>query len=223
MKAFNLLTLTLLLVAGCSAFPGLQVLTGQDTTEGSVQNVAVIDLVMADKTGATNPSLSAAADRIEAASLNVDIIEIRRNEADDALEVNLLFQAPADADQTQAGLISYYTAIQRAFELTWQATMGESEGTGLLRVNFIVPQDIATLDSTSGRSYIGFVMVNSEIERQDAINYLSQPHTLNDFLDLIAGGTLVYEEPPTTQVYDGQPNHPLFMLADPNAATANDG
>ncbi len=215
MKVLKLFTLTLLLVAGCSALPGLQVLTGEDTgDEAGVQNVEVIDLVMADKTGATDPSLMAAANRIESASLNVDIIEIRKNEADDALVVNLLFQAPADADlQTQAGLLSYYTSIQRAIELTWQGTLAESEGAGLLQVNFIAPQDIATLDS--GRSFIGFVMVNSEIERQAAINYLSGSHNLNDFLDLIAQGTLVYEQPTATELYEGQPNHPLFMIGNP--------
>jgi hypothetical protein len=215
MKVFKLLTFALVFVAGCSALPGLRVLTGEDTgPDAGVQNVEVIDLVMADKTGATDPSLMAAANRIEAASTNVDIIEIRKNDVDDALVVNLLFQPPADANfQSQAGLISYYTSIQRAIELTWQGTLGESEGAGLLQVNFIAPQDIATLDS--GRSYIGFVMLNSQIERQAAIGYLSGTHNLNDFLDLIAGGTLLYEQPQTTQLYEGQPNHPLFMIGNP--------
>ena len=215
MKVFRLVTLTLLFVAGCSAFPGLRVLTGETTGQNTgVQNVEVIDLVMADKTGSTDPSLMAAANRIEAASTNVDIIEIRKNEVDDALVINLLFQAPADANvQTQAGLVSLYTAIQRAIELTWQGTLAESEGAGLLQVNFIAPQDITTLDN--GPSFIGFIMLNSQIERQAAISYLSGSHNLNDFLDLIADGTLLYQQPEATMLYEGQPNHPLFMIGNP--------
>jgi hypothetical protein len=213
MKHLRLLTLAVLFAAGCSAFPGLRVLTGEDTgtTTNTAQVAPVLDLVMADKTGATDPSLMAAANRIEAASPNLDIIEIRKDDANDALVVNMLFPPPDDASfSTQAGFINYYTAVQRAIELTWQGTLKESEGTGTLRVNFIVPQDITTLDS--GRGFIGIIYVNSEIERTAAINYLSGSRNLNDFLDLIVSGTLVYSNPEGGQLYAGQPNHPLFMI-----------
>ncbi|MAS37674.1 MAG: hypothetical protein CL610_27000 [Anaerolineaceae bacterium] len=211
MKVFRVLALTLVFAAGCSVFPGLRVLTGEDVTGTNAEITQMSEIVMADKTGATDPSLMAAADRIEAASPFVDIIEIRKDEADDAFVVNMLFQQPADSEgQTQAALISLYTAIQRSMELTWQGTLRESEGTSTIRVNFIVPQGIPTLDS--GTSFIGVVTVHSEIERVKAINYLSGPRNLNDFLDLIVDGTLSYENPQGGELYVGQPNHPLFML-----------
>ena len=211
MKVLRLFSFILLLVAGCSVFPGLRVITGEDTANTTtLQAAAMTDLVMADKTGTTDPSLMAAANRIEAASQNIDIIEIRKDEANDVFVVNMLFAPP-----NQAGdLLSLYTAIQRALELTWQGTLTESEGTSAIRINFIAQQSIATLDS--GPSFIGFVQLNSEIERSDAINYLSAPHDLNDFLGLIVDGTLLYESPEGGAVYNGEPNHPLFMLQPAN-------
>jgi len=218
MKVLRFLALVVLLSAGCSVFPGLRVLNGEDPAAitGGDQVVAQSDLIMADKTGATDSSLILAADRIESASGNVDIIEIRRDEEDDAFVTNLLFRPPSDANgQTQEGLISLYTAIQRAMELTWQGTMAESQNLSALRITFIAPQAISTLDN-GGMSFVGFILLNSQIERADAIRYLSGPRTLSDFLDLIANGTMSYESPEQTQLYQGQPNHPLFML---NAAT----
>ena len=205
----------LLLVSACSALPGLGVLTGQDSGEGEALNALEVgDLVMADKTGATDPSLIAAANRIEAASVGVDIIEIRHNPGADALVVNMLFMPPDDANvQSSAGLLSLYTSIQRAMELTWRGTAAESEGSGSLQVNFISPREISTLDS--GPGLIGFVTVNSEIDRADALSYLGGPRDLNDFLDLIAEGTLFYENPQGGQLYSGEPNHPLFLLNPP--------
>ena len=216
MKQLQVFALALFLAAGCSVFPGLRVLTGESSGTGdpNAEVAAMVDLVMADKTGATDPSLMAAADRIEAANPLVDIIEIRKDETEDAFVVNMLFQLPADANgNTQAALISLYTAIQRAMELTWQGTLRESEGTDALRISFIVPQGIPTLDS--GTSFIGFVTVNSEIERSDAVAYLSGPRNLNNFLDLIVNGTLQYENPQGGELYMGNPNHPLFMLGTP--------
>ncbi len=208
----RLLALTLILVTGCSALPGLGVLTGQDEGEdGAQQALEVVDLVMADKTGATDPSLIAAADRIEAAALGVDIIEIRRSLSEDALVVHMLFVPPGDAGgQSTAGLVNLYTAIQRANELTWQGTRAESEGSSLLRVNLISPQGISTLDS--GPGFVGVVTNRFEIDRTAALSYLEGPRALNDFLDLIAEGTLHYENTQGFQLYDGEPNHPLFML-----------
>jgi hypothetical protein len=54
--------------------------------------------------------------------------------------------------------------------------------------------------------------VNSEIERGEAINYLTGTRDLNDFLDLIVEGKLQYENPQDGELYLGEPNHPLFML-----------
>jgi len=208
----GLLALSLALISGCSALPGLSVLTGADSGEGeALRALEAVELVMADKTGATDPSLLAAADRIEAASVGVDIIEIRRNLSADALEVSMLFLPPEDANtQNSAGLLSLYSAIQRAMELTWRGTVAESEGSSTLRVHFISPREVSTLDS--GPGLIGFVTVNSEIERVDALSYLRGPRGLNDFLDLIAAGTLSYENPQGGQLYSGEPNHPLFLL-----------
>ena len=213
------LTLALVLVAGCSALPGLGVLTGQDDENEALRALEVVDLVMADKTGATDPSLIAAADRIEAATVGVDIIEIRKNLSEDALVVNMLFVPPDDANtQSSAGLVSFYTAIQRAIELTWRGTVAESEGSSVLQVNFLSAQGISTLDS--GPGFVGFVTVNSEIDRTDALTYLGGPHELNDFLDLIAEGTLLYENPEGGQLYNGEPNHPLFMLSSAGQASS---
>lgn len=214
MKILRLFTFTLLFVAGCSAFPGLRVLTGEDSADSAItQAVEAVDLVMADKTGATDPSLMAAATRIEAAIQDVDIIEIRRDEANDIFLVNMLFPLPSDASlQTQAGRVSYYTSVQRAIELTWQGTLTESEGTSAIQVNFITPRVISTLDS-SGSNFYGLVWANYEIERGEAINYLGGSRNLNDFYDLIAVGTLTYASPEADeQLYTGEPNHPLFML-----------
>ncbi len=221
MKVLRLFTLSLVFVAGCSVFPGLRVLTGEDAGSINAEVAEVAELVMADKTGSTDSSLIAAADRIEAASPFVDIIEIRKDEANDLFVVNMLFQPPADAQgETQAALISLYSSIQRAMELTWQGTLRESEGTSAIQVNFIVPQGIPTLDS--GTSFVGFFSLNSEIERSEAISYLSGSRNLNDFLDLIVEGTLLYQIPQAGQIYTGQPNHPLFMLGAPAEAGARE-
>lgn len=208
----RLLTLTLALVTGCSALPGLGVITGDESGQDEAQRtLEVVDLVMADKTGATDPSLIAAANRIEAAVLGVDIIEIRHNLSEDSLVVNMLFAPPGDVSgQSTAGLVNLYTAIQRANEFTWQGTAAESEGSSMLQVNFITPQGISTLDS--GPGFIGVVTNRFEIERIQALSYLKGPRGLNDFLDLIAEGTLFYENTDGFLLYEGEPNHPLFML-----------
>ena len=214
MKVLRLFILAMVFTTGCSAFPGLQVLTGASESPDALaaEVVELSDLVMADKTGSTDPSLLAAADRIETASRNVDIIEIRKTLETDVFVVNMLFQAPADADPaTQAGQVSLYTAIQRAMELTWQGTLAESEGASSIQVQFIVPQVVPTLNN-GGESFIGFVQLNATIDRADALAYLNGPRTLADFLDLIVNGTLDYQIPETSELYQGEPNHPLFML-----------
>lgn len=217
MKVLRWFSFTLLFVAGCSVFPGLRVITGEDGANTTAQQSAeMINLVMADKTGTTDPSLMAAANRIEAASQNIDIIEIRKDEVNDVFVVNMLFVPPGQGGQ--ADMLSVYTAIQRAMELTWQGTLAESEGTGAIQINFIAPQGVSTLDG--GPSFVGFYYLNSEIERIDAINYLSGTRDLNNFLGLIVDGTLLYENLEGGQLYNGEPNHPLFML-DASSLTQN--
>ena len=214
LKPFSMIIVAAALVsAGCSSLPGLRVLTGQDDGTGgasAAQVVEALDLVMADKTGATDPSLIAAADRIEAASGSVDVIEIRQDMERDTFVVTMLF-VPPQAPDTQEGLIMQYDAFRRAFELTWQATMAESQGSDVLRVTLLAPQEINTLDS--GSSFIGQVIANADINREDAALYLSEPHTLADFFNLIAEGTLAYQRAETFELYAGIPNHPMFMLA----------
>lgn len=198
--------------AGCSSLPGLQVLTGQEVAQSEISDVVEqSDLVMADKTGSTDPSLMAAANRIEAAAGVVDMIEIRKDESNDAFVMNMLFAIPQEAQgNTQEAAIAFYTAIQRALEVSWQGTMTESQGVGLLNIELIAPQRVPTIDS-NGSSFIGVVIFTAQIERSDAIAYLSGSRTLSDFVDLIADGRLQLESPPQ-MIYEGQPNHPLFML-----------
>src|SRR5262245_62651336 len=90
LKAFLLIALV---GAGCSSLPGLRVLTGEDPAGGGTQAeqlVASADLVMADKSGSGDPSLMAAADRIEAATGVIDVIEIRRDDVSHAFKVSVI-------------------------------------------------------------------------------------------------------------------------------------
>jgi len=205
------LALGLLLAAGCSALPGLRVLTGQDSPEAAAdQVIELTDMVMADKSGTTDPSLLSAADRIEAAAGSVDIIEIRQDLAEDMFTVYMLFQ-PAGENMTQQ---DYVDALRRAIELTWQGTMQASQGSDMIRVVILDPMLVPTLDK--GLSFAGSVYINSEISRPNVVAYLShRPNSVNDFVDLIAQGTLTIEQPDQAQAefYTGQPNHPVFMLA----------
>lgn len=200
-----------LLITGCSSLPGLRVLTGEDTGESVAdRTVQSLDLVMADKTGATDPSLIAAADRIEAADSNVDIVEIRQDFTERMFNVNLLFRPP-QIENTLAGQVQLYDAIRRAVELSWQGTMRESEGTDLLHVTLLGAGQVTTLDN--GPSFVGYVIIDTEIDRAAAASYLSGERSLTNFMDMIAQGTLSFMNPTETIYYQGQPNHPLFMLA----------
>lgn len=204
------LSLLSLLIAACSSLPGLRVLTGEDTGENAANRVVqTLDLVMADKTGATDPSLIAAADRIEAASGNVDIIEIRKDPETDTFRVNMLYQPP-NVPQTLEGQVMELDARRRAFELTWQAVLPETLGSDSIQISLLIPRPVTTLDS--GASYIGQVAVDALISREDAAAYLSGERSLDSFYSLIIDGTMAYRRPETFQPYEGQPNHPMFML-----------
>jgi len=207
------LAIALLMASGCSALPGLRVLSGQDPNSPEALSATVAELtemVMADKSGTTDPSLLTAADRIEQASGNVDIIEIRQDTAEDIFTVYMLLQPPGQNATQQ----EYVDSLRRAIELTWQGTMQASQGSDVIKVIILDPLMVPTLDK--GLSFAGSVFINSEIARSDAVAYLAhRPNSINDFINLIALGTMTVDQPDATQAefYNGQPNHPVFMLA----------
>jgi hypothetical protein len=203
--------LAALLIGACSSLPGLRVLTGQDVGgANAAETVEALDLVMADKTGSTEPALIAAADRIESASGTVDVIEIRQDAASRVFRVNLLFSPPQVDTSTQQGQIQQVDALRRAIELTWQGTMLASQGSDVLQIILLQPQGINTLDN--GTSYVGIVVAQAQIDRAAAVTYLAGQRSLTTFYDLIVTGTLNYASPDELQLYQGVPNHPMFML-----------
>ncbi|HUN05762.1 MAG TPA: hypothetical protein PLQ56_04155 [Aggregatilineales bacterium] len=203
-----LLPLLLVLLAGCSVFPGARVLLGQDDTAAvAAESVDQAELVMADKGGNTNPSLAAAADRIEAAnSRAVDIIELKNNEETSTFEVSMLLEIPQGSTNQQQ-----FTIIRRALELTWQGTLRESQGDERIRIQLLSPLVIPTLD---GRlSFAGEVIATSEILRAEAVAYLGQrPLTDQDFSNLVAEIPSIFVVPEQQEIYQGTPNHPSFLL-----------
>ncbi|MEO8609878.1 MAG: hypothetical protein ABI690_18440 [Chloroflexota bacterium] len=211
MRLQFLLAIGLLMASGCSALPGLRVLSGQDSPDALADQVAELtDMVMADKSGTTDPALLAAADRIEQASGKVDVIEIRQDTADDMFTVYMLLQPPGQNTTQQ----DYVDSLRRAIELTWQGTMQSSLGSDVLKVVILDPQPIPTLDK--GISFAGSVSISSEIARSDAVAYLAhRPNSINDFINLIAQGKMTVDQPTqaNAEFYTGQPNHPVFMLA----------
>src|SRR5689334_2571830 len=139
-----LLAIALLVaVSGCSALPGLRVLAGQTSPDALADQVSELtDMVMADKSGTTDPALLAAADRIEQANGGtVDIIEIRKDVTQDIFNVDLLWMP--DNITTAA---EYYDAMRRVTELTWQGTMQASQGADVVSISFLAPAKINTLD-----------------------------------------------------------------------------
>lgn len=204
-----------ILVTGCSKLPGLRVLTGQDAQGNNVattdQTVQALDLVMADKTGATDPGLTSAADRIEAADDMIDIIEVRKDAETRVFTINMLFNPPQFDTTTQQGQIDQINAIRRAFEVTWQGMMSESDGTDQIDIRLLQPGQIATLDH--GRSFVAAVMAEATIDRAAAAKYLAGARNLNTFYDMVINGTLNYQRPTTFVPYQGTPNHPMFMLS----------
>jgi hypothetical protein len=195
--------------AGCSALPGLRVLSGEQTADTAAsQLVENSEFVMADKSGNTDPALSAAADRIEAASGSLDIIEIRKDLNADLFGVYVLL-APSDPNASQTDQTN---ELRRAIELTWQGTLKQSEGSDIIKIVILQPAQFDTIDK--GPSFVGIVAANVEISRTDAVAYLNhRPNTLNDFVNLVADGKMTFEQPEALELYEGQPNHPVFMLA----------
>jgi hypothetical protein len=203
-----LAVIALLFGAGCSALPGLQVLAGQDTPASADRVAELSELVMADKTGVTDPALSSAADRIESATGDVDIIEIRKDLNADTFNVYMLLNTNQSTTQAE-----FVAQIRRAVELTWQGTMNQSQGSDMIKVIVLSPGLVPTLDK--GLSFIGQVSFDFEMARPEIVAYLAdRPNNTQDFIDLIAQGKLNVIQPEQTEFYQGEPNHPMFMLAD---------
>jgi hypothetical protein len=200
-----------MVVSACGSLPGLRVLTGQDSPNTQADTIVQsADFVMADKTGLTDPALLAAADRIEAASGTVDIIEIRSVPDERAFIVDMLFNPPQTDTSTQAGQVAQLDSLRRAIELTWQGTMNVSTDADLLQVTLYAPQTVQTLDN--GTSFVGIIVAQAGIERAAAVDYLAGERSLERFFDLIAQGTLVYTSPQSVELYESVPNHPMYML-----------
>jgi hypothetical protein len=201
-----------ILAAGCSRLPGLQVLSGQDTADTQANRVANnVDLIMADKSGNTNPALLAAADRIEAATGNVDVVEIEQNLNDRSLDIDLIWQLAGNPNSSNMqDQLDYYNSIRRAVELTWQATLRESDHLDRLHIEVLLPQTLNTLDN--GPSLYAIRQVIIDIARQDAVDYLAKPHNLDDFIGLVADGKMSFGPPQDSPLYIGTPNHPVFMI-----------
>lgn len=198
------------LVAGCAQMEGLQLLTGQTDQAQAEAAVAAVELVMADKSGVSDPTLTAAAERIEQASGAVDIIEIRKDAETRQFQVNMLWSPPNVDPNSQEGQLAIADSIRRALELTWQGTMNASRDTDVLQVRLLVPDNITTLNSGTG--YIGIVVAVAQIDRTDAAAYLAGQRSLATFYDLIVAGDLDYSRPREITLYEGQPNHPMYML-----------
>jgi hypothetical protein len=205
-----------LLVSGCSVFPGLRVLTGQqDVTEAS-RSVESLDMVMADKSGGTDPLLLLIGDRIEAANPYVDVIEVRSDPATHIFTLSMIYVPPQTANTAQ-GAREQNDLIRRTVEIAWQAALAENDDADTFRVMFLFPNEIATLDN--GPSFIGVMGPNFQIERSDAAAYLSGQPSLQAFGGLLADGTLIYNQPEAVELYAGSPNHPMFVL--PSAETGS--
>lgn len=202
-----------LLGAGCSALPGLQVLTGQTSPQAAAERVIeTTGLVMADKSGSTDPALIAAADRIEAAADGqIDIIEIRQDFAADVFNIYMLYNPNLSQNATTQ---EQNDALRRALELAWQGTLTASQGSDMIRVNMLQPATIPTLDK--GLAFYAQIAATFEISREKALVYLAKrPTSLQDFANLIVNGEMTYSTPASGEraFYESQPNHPMFMLA----------
>lgn len=195
--------------AGCSVLPGLRVLAGQDTGETAENRlVESTELVMANKSGNGDPALNAAADRIEtAAGGSVDIVEINNDLNSRTFQIYALYLP--DSGTTQAESVNRQ---RRVFELIWRGIMDQSLGAETLNVSLLLPSQVETLDK--GSSFVGFVVATATITRENALLYLSNgAPSLNNFVNLVTDGTLVYDQPASPELYQGVPNHPVFMIS----------
>lgn len=205
-----------LLVSGCSVFPGLRVLTGQQDAAEAARSVESLDLVMADKSGGTDPLLLLIGDRIEAANPYVDVIEVRSDPATHIFTLSMIYMPPQSADTAQ-GAREQNDLLRRTVEIAWQAALAENDDADIFRVTFLYPNAVDTLDN--GPSFIGIIGPNFQIQRADAATYLSGQRSLQAFGGLLADGTMIYSQPEAVELYAGSPNHPMFVL--PSAETGS--
>lgn len=213
-RLLTFFVLAALIAAGCSSLPGLQVLTGQTAADGGAGAslaVEALTLVMADKTGGANAALITAADRIEAAYPYVDIIELRLDAEARVFNVSMLFNPPQFDTNTNEGRVAELDSVRRAFEMTWQGVLNASEGSDEIHITLLGPGQVTTLDK--GRGFIGVVMNEAVITRTDAASYLAGARNLNNFSNLILDGQLELINPDQVILYEGTPNHPMFMLS----------
>jgi hypothetical protein len=196
-------------MAGCDAFPGLRAVTGGNTTANQNRAVSELNLVMADKTGATDPSLIAIADRIESASTIGDVIEIRENLDVGSYDVSVVLWVEPPTTQQEA--IQQYDQMRRIQEYAWIALLPQSEDVANFRVTFLAPARVNTIDN--GASFVGQVVFRSSIERANAADYLTHERNLEVFFNMIAAGRISVEYPQSAIYYDGVPNHPLLQVS----------
>jgi hypothetical protein len=204
------LVIALLAGAGCSVLPGLRVIAGQDTGENAENRlVETTDLVMVNKSGTTDPALNGVADRIETASGGtLDIIEIRNDLNTREFIVYALMLSDPNLSQIDA-----LNQFRRAIELTWRGIMQQSIGDKTLKVALVFPGSVQTLDK--GPSFYGVIGATATINRDDALLYLKEGSpSLQNFANLITDGKLAYDQPASPELYEGTPNHPVFMLSD---------
>ncbi len=202
------LVMAVLAGAGCSVLPGLKVLSGQDTGEAAQNRlVESSELIMADKAGTTDPALNGVADRIETASGGgIDIVEIRNDLNTQSFKVYALLIPEPGLSQ-----LDVLNRNRRAIELTWRGIMQQSTGAKTLEVVLLDPQRITTIDK--GPSFVGFIIESATIDRADALLYLQNTTTLQDFANLILDGKLALDQPTANQLYSGTPNHPVTMIS----------
>jgi hypothetical protein len=192
-------------ITGCSVFPGLRVITGQQDSIEPQQTIESIDLVMADKTGGTDPALLLVGDRIEAALRSVDVIELSEDtQGDFRVEMIVDFSGI----QTRRDEFELY---RRASEVTWRAVLAQNiNNLRAIDVTLLGAIGIDTLDN--GPSFTAVRLLTLSIDRGDAANYMSLPNTsIQSFQNLIADGTLRIDQPEQSEFYSGTPNHPMFM------------
>jgi hypothetical protein len=221
-----LLMIVLLFAAGCSEMEGLRVLTGEDQANGATGggSAQTIDLVMADKTGGTDPSLIQAAYRIEAANTVqndplVDIIEIRRDEARRELYVAMLYLLPLPSGSSPLEQLALeLDNFRRAFESVWLGTQDDADGLDTYRIALLEVTSITTLDN--GQSIAANVAVETRIDTADAQAYLAGERSLTNFQALVLENkmTYLYSAGFARQPYQGQPNHPLIFPPQTNSA-----
>jgi hypothetical protein len=209
------LGIAVLVGAGCSVLPGLKVLSGQDTGENAQNRlVETTELVMANKAGTTDPVLNGVADRIEAAAGGtLDIVEIHNDLNTHTFEVYALIAL--DTTQSQLDILNQE---RRAYELTWRGIMQQSITDQTLNINLLVPFTVQTLDK--GLGYGAYIYATATIARDDALVYLNGTPSLQNLANLISDGKLAFNQPSSPTLYEGTPNHPVFLTAKLAAAAS---